>query len=408
MSDAFGPPRLSRRIETVVEGGDDGWGIFYRARALEAAGEAVVNLTIGDHDVGPAPGIAEAVMASLAAGNTGYAPVPGSEALRGAVAARVTARSGLPATTEEIAVTAGGQAGLFAALATALDPGDSCVLLAPHYATYSQTVRAVSGRPIAVDCPAADGFQPDLAAIEAALAPDTRAILINTPNNPSGAVYTRAALEGLADLCRRRGLWLVSDEVYDTQVWEGAHLSPRDLPGMAEHTLVVNSLSKSHGLTGYRIGWVLGPARAIARIWDLGIATNYGLPGFVQDAAVAALADAEAEGAVVARYRGRREAAVEALAGLGTGRGTGRSEGRGWRLVPPAGGMYLMLDIRPSGLSGRAFAERLLDAHRIAVMPGESFGTAAAGHLRIALTVPEATLRPALVTIAGFADALAP
>ena len=388
--------RLSRRITSIVPGPEDGWGVYYRARAMIEAGESVVMLTIGDHDIATDARILAAMGESVARGHTGYTPVEGIGRLRAAVAARAAARTGIPAGPAEVAITPGGQAGLFASLIATLDPGESCVILDPYYATYAQTVRAAGGRPIVVPCRADDGFQPDAAAIAAALEPDTRAILINTPNNPTGAVYGRDTLEALAGLCRERDLWIVSDEVYESQVWEGAHLSPRALPGMAERTLVVNSMSKSHGMTGFRMGWVLGPEPAIARICDLAIATTYGLPGFIQDAAAWALGDAAAEEALSARYRARRDAALAAL-----------GQGPGHRVSPPQGGMYVMLDIRPTGLTGAAFAERLLDAERIAVMPGESFGAASAGHVRIALTRPEEVLMPALRRIAALAARLA-
>jgi len=279
---------------------------------------------------------------------------------------------------------------------TVLDPGQSCVVLDPFYATFAQTVRAASGRPILVETPADQSFQPDVAAIEAALAPDTRAILINTPNNPTGAVYTRARLEALADLCRRRDLWLISDELYDTQVHDGAHVSPRDLPGMAGRTIVIGSMSKSHAMTGSRLGWAVGPAEAAARMGDLATTTTYGIAPFIQDAGVQALLTGnEIEAGIAARYRRRAAAAVAAL-----------GNGPGIRAVPPQGGMYLMLDIRETGLTGEQFALRLLDAEKIAAMPGESFGRAAAGHLRIALTVPDEQLVEAVGRIAGFARSL--
>lgn len=389
--------RLSQRICAVVPGGDDGWGVYYRARALIAAGEPVVMLTIGDHDIATDPAILAAMGDSAARGHTGYTPVEGSLALRRAVAARIAARSGVPADPAGIAITCGGQAGLFASLMAVIDPGESCIVLDPYYATYAQTVRAAGGRPILVPCPAEAGFQPDPAAIAAALAPDTRAILVNTPNNPTGAVYGAGPLEGIARLCRERDLWLISDEVYDGQVWEGRHLSPRALPGMAGRCLVVNSMSKSFGMTGFRLGWVAGPEPAAARIWELAIATNYGLPGFIQDAALWALTEgAAAEATLRTRYAARRAAALAAL-----------RDGEGCRVSPPQGGMFLMLDIRPTGLSGTAFALRLLEEERIAVMPGESFGTAAAGHVRIALTRPEAALVPALGRVAALAVRLA-
>jgi len=387
---------LSRRIRAVVGGVDDGWLVHYRARQMKAAGEPVVMLTVGDHDIKTDASILDAMKASMDAGNLGYSNVMGSDALRDAIARRVTARTAAGAGRENIVVTAGGQAALFASLTAVLDPGQSCVVLDPFYATFVQTVRAAAGRAIVVETPADQGFQPDAAAIERALAADTRAILINSPNNPTGALYDPGRLAALADLCRRRGLWLISDELYETQVHDGVHLSPRDLPGMADRCLVIGSLSKSHAMTGSRLGWVVGPAGAIERLGDLLTTTNYGIPGFIQDAGLHALIHADAvEAAIAARYRRRGQAALAAI-----------GNAPGVRAVPPRGGMYLMLDIRETGLSGDEFAIRLLAAEGIAVMPGESFGQAAAGHLRIALTVPEADLRDALGRIAGFARTL--
>ncbi|MEM9146488.1 MAG: pyridoxal phosphate-dependent aminotransferase [Pseudomonadota bacterium] len=398
LAPATRPVMLSRRVQDIVGGGDDGWGVYYRARSMIAAGEPVTMLTIGDHDIAPHGSLIDALCDSVRAGHTGYTPVEGVRPLRTAIAARVTARTAVPATPEMIAVSAGGQAALFASMCAVLDPGDACVVLDPYYATYAQTVRAAGGDAIPVACPAQAGFQPDAAAIEAALTSRTRAILINTPNNPTGAVYGRGPLEALADLCRRRGLWLISDEVYDSQVWEGSHLSPRDLPGMADRTIVVNSASKALGITGFRLGWTVAPPQVAARLWDLAIATSYGLPGFIQDAVTAGLADGNpAEDALAARYRARREAGLAALA----------AAGGPVRVSPPQGGMYLLLDIRATGLRGAAFADRLLTETGIAVMPGESFGTAAAGHVRVALTVPEDILAPALTRIAQFTADLA-
>lgn len=387
---------LSRRIQAVVGGGDDGWSVHYRGRAMQAAGQPVVMLSVGDHDVKTDAAILEAMASSAAAGHLGYAPVMGLEELRDAVAERITSRRAVPAGRENVAITPGGQAAIFAAMMAVLDPGDSCVVLDPYYATFAQTVRAASGRPILVETPADQGFQPDVPAIERALEPDTRAILINTPNNPTGAVYERERLEALAALCRRRDLWLISDELYDAQVHAGTHVSPRDLDGMAERCLVVGSLSKSHAMTGSRLGWLVGPAEAVARVGELANTTTYGLPPFIQKAGVFALIEGEGlEAEIATRYRRRAQAAVAAVGNR-----------PGVRVVTPQGGMYLMLDVRETGLSGLAFAERLLEAEKITVMPGESFGRGAAGHVRIALTVPDDALTEAIGRIAGFARSL--
>lgn len=388
---------LSRRIRSLVPESGDGWEIYYRARRLQSAGRSVTWLCIGDHDVPTSPEILGAMARSVDKGHLGYTPLPGTPALRRAIAARVSARARVPASHDNVIVTAGGQGALFAAMMAALDPGQGCIVLDPYYASFCVTVRAVSAEPVVVATRPEDGFQPDAAAIEAALTPSTRAILINTPNNPTGAVYGRDRLERLAELCRARDLWLISDELYDSQVHDGEHLGPRDLPGMAERTLVVGSMSKGFAMTGARIGWLVAPAEAVARLTDLALATTYGLPGFIQDAALHALTHCAAEEAEVARrYRRRRDVAVAAL-----------GNGAAVRVVPPQGGMYLMLDVRATGLDGAAFAGRLLDEEGIAVMPGESFGAAAAGHVRVALTIREEALAPAMARIAALADRVA-
>ncbi len=388
--------KLSNRIRGIVAGGSDGWGLYYRARKLQASGEQITMLSIGDHDIKTAPEILTAMDRSARSGNLGYSSVPGDRRLREAVAQRVSTRTKTPASADNVVITAGGQAAIFASMMTALDPGDACVMLDPFYTSFDITIRAASATPIIVPTRAEDGFQPDAGAIEAALTPLTRAVLINTPNNPSGAVYTRARLEAVADLCIRRDLWLISDELYDSQVHDGDHLSPRDLPGMAERTFVIGSMSKGYAMTGSRIGWAVAPEDAIAGIVDLAGATTYGLPGFIQDAAYFALTQcAESEAEVAARYKRRRDIAVAAL-----------GNGPGVKISPPEGGMYLMLDIRETGLDGNAFGARLLDQEKIGVMPGESFGQAAAGHIRIAMTVDDDALADAMKRIAALAERL--
>ncbi|SLN29742.1 Arginine--pyruvate transaminase AruH [Roseivivax jejudonensis] len=388
-------PELSTRITGLNEGGADGWEIHARARALRTAGAPVTDLTIGEHDT-PTDGlILDAMNDAARAGLTGYAPGPGMPELREAVAARVSARTGVATARDNVLIVPGGQAGLFAAHMALCDPGDISLHVDPYYATYPGTIRAVGARPRAVATRAEDGFLPTRAALDAA-AHGARTLLVNTPNNPTGAVYPRATLDDIAAVAAAHDLWVISDEVYDTQIWEGTHLSPRALPGMAARTLVIGSMSKGHAMTGSRIGWVVGPDDAIARLRELATVTTYGVPGFIQEAARAALrAGTDLEARIAEPFRRRRALAIRHL--------TARDIG----VLPAQGAMYLMLDIRATGRSGLSFAHELLERHAIAVMPGESFGSAAAGHVRVALTVDDDALADALDALAGFAAGLA-
>ncbi len=388
--------KLSDRITQITGGGSDGWEVFYRARRMVAEGHAVTQLTIGEHDIGTDASILDAMNRSARDGHTGYAMVPGTDLLRDTVAARVQTRTGVSTTRNNVLITPGGQAGLFAAHMAVCNPGDVGLFLDPYYATYPGTIRGTGAVARAVQTSAEDAFQPRAEQIEAK-ADGAVSLLINTPNNPTGVVYSPETLKDIAELCQKRELWLISDEVYDTQIWNGAHLSPRALPGMADRTLVVGSMSKSHAMTGSRCGWIIGPEEVISHLINLATHTTYGVPGFIQDAASFALnAGTTLEDEIAAPFRRRRARALEVLAEQNT-----------IGLVPADGAMYLMLDIRATGLSGEGFANALLDKHAIAVMPGESFGTAAAGHVRVAMTVDDACFETALKTICAFASEMA-
>lgn len=383
----------SGRITGLTGGGSDGWDVFLKARRMIAEGVKVTELTIGEHDIRTAAPILQEMHRAALAGHTGYAAVPGTASLRDAVARRVAERTGVPTSRDNVLITPGGQAALFAAHMAACDPGDIALYIDPYYATYPGTLRGAGAVPQVIRTRAEDAFQPRVDDLRA-YSKGARSLLVNSPNNPTGVVYSDATLGGIAEVCRTDDLWLISDEVYDTQVWEGRHLSPRALPGMAERTLVVGSMSKSHAMTGSRCGWIVGPEAVIAHLVTLATHTTYGVPGFIQDASLFALSqgrDFEAE--IAAPFRRRRAIAQRVLGGQNT-----------VGLIPAQGAMYLMLDIRATGMTGEAFAYDLLEHEHIAVMPGESFGAAAAGHLRVAMTIADDAFENALRRLCAHAE----
>ncbi len=366
-----------------------------RARKMIASGTPVTELTIGEHDIRTDASILGAMDKAARGGHTGYAMVPGILALRTEVARRIEKRTGVPTTVENVLITPGGQAALFASHLAVCPEGRKALFIDPYYATYPGTLRGIGAIATPIQAHAEDGFQPQAEDIEAQ-AEGAASLLINSPNNPTGVVYTRETLEGIAEVCKRHDLWLISDEVYDTQIWEGEHISPRALPEMAERTLVVGSMSKSHAMTGSRVGWIVGPKEAIAHLTNLATHTTYGVAGFIQDAALFALNQGTAfEQEIAAPFERRRAITVEII-----------GQQNHVRMIPADGAMYVMLDIRETGLSGEEFANRLLDEEHIAVMPGESFGQAAAGHIRVAMTIDDEAYGDALRRLCAFAAAL--
>ncbi len=382
----------SKRIIGLTGNEGDGWGLFLRARQMIAAGDDIIELTIGEHDIRTDPAILEAMDQAARAGHTGYASVPGTDDLRDEVAARVEARSGVATMRGNVLITPGGQAGLFASHVAACDAGDRALFCDPYYTTYPGTIRAAGAAPQPIEARAGDGFQPRAEMLEVA-AKGAASLLINSPNNPTGVIYSHETIKGIAEVCQAHDLWLISDEVYDTQVWQGEYMSPRAVAGMAARCLVIGSMSKSHAMTGSRVGWVVGPEDMIAHMTNLAVHTTFGVAGYIQDAALFALRQGRAlEDKVSAPFKRRRQVAMATLAAQNV-----------VHLVPAQGAMYLMLDIRATGLSGEGFAHALLEREKIAVMPGESFGRAAAGHIRVAMTVEDSLFKSALCRLISFA-----
>jgi len=381
----------SERIQKLSTNSGDAWEIFELSREMMSQGDQIVELTIGEHDIKTDSKILTELYTSACNGNTGYAPVRGIVELREVVAKRVQERTGVTTKVENVIITSGGQAALFASHHAVCEPNDIALFCDPYYATYPGTIRAVGAIPKTVLAHPEDGFQ----LLEKNInthAGNARSLLINSPNNPTGVIYSEQTLTGIANSCKKNNLWLISDEVYDTQVWKGKHISPRSISGMKERTLVIGSMSKSHAMTGSRIGWVIGPEEIIHHMIQLATHTTYGVPGFIQEAALFAINQGKTlEEKIAEPFRRRNEIANQVF-----------SNQNFLKPVPSSGGMYIMLDIRNTGLSGKEFAKELLKEKKIAVMPGESFGLSASGHVRLALTVEDSLLENALREIITF------
>lgn len=391
--------KIADRIGHITQGASDGWGIYYKTLEMIEAGERVLTLTIGEHDIRTDEAILKAMYDSAAAGNTGYTIGSGRNDLRRAIADRFEARTGVKTAVENVVVTPGGQAALFATHMALLDQGDVGLHCDPFYATYPGTIRATGADAVAVPTRSSQDFLPQEEAIRAtaqATGGRAKTLLVNSPNNPTGVIYPQATFEAIGRAVVAEDLWLISDEVYDSQIWEGTHMTPRALPGLAERTISVGSMSKSHAMTGSRLGWIVAPVEVAEAVTTLATNTTYGVPAFIQDAALFALRQGDAfEESISAPFRRRREIAMRVLQGRNA-----------LRVIPSSGAMYVMLDVRATGLSGEDFAYRLLDEEKIAVMPGESFGAASAGHIRVALTISDDAFEEAVARLAAFAERL--
>lgn len=383
-------------VERIAGEGAAAWRIHQEALAAQDRGEDVIVLSVGDPDLDTPQPILDAAVEALHAGDTHYPPALGEWRLREAVAERFAHTGGWAAEPENVCIVSGAQNGLFFASMLLCRSGDEVIVLEPNYVTYEATIGASGAHQVCVPTREADGFRPDPDAIRAAITPRTRALLITNPNNPTGVVMTQGELEAVAAIAREHDLWVISDEVYAALTFATPHHCIAALPGMAERTVTVSSLSKSHAMTGWRSGWLIGPERLIEHAENLSLCVLYGLPGFVQRAAVAALEQGDnLTEHMRAIYRRRRDLVVDRLAAV-----------PGLGVVTPEAGMFVMLDVRSTGLSGADFAWRLLQEQGVSVLDASAFGDNATGYVRLSYTLDEERLEEGCRRIATFVQSL--
>ena len=384
--------KFSGLVERIAGDGADAWQTHYEASAAQLAGEDVILLSVGDPDLDTPPAVVERAIEVLRAGDTHYTPIAGRRPLRAAIGALHRHRTGQSVDADNVVFVSGAQNALFVASLCLAGSGDEVIALEPLYATYPATIEASGAKLVRV--PAGEGFRLDASALEAAISPRTRAIFFATPNNPSGVVLGEEDLRVIGALARRHSLWVVVDEVY-------AGLAPGGrVPGLAaslpDQVITISSLSKSHAMPGWRAGWLVGPRDFAGHAEALALCMLYGLPGFIQEAALTAIElHLPAEAAVRDYCAARRDLLLSGLRGA-----------PGVSCAAPDAGMFLLVDVRETGLSGYEFMRRLYASERVSVLDGGAFGLQTRFHVRICFAAPEASLREACTRIHRFTQSL--
>ncbi len=384
-------PPHSRLAARTVATADTAWAVHEAALARRAAGEDVILLTVGDPDFPtPAP-INNYAAEQLAAERTHYSPAAGEPELRRVIAELESRIEGRRFEPEQVVIYPGATAALYITFATLVDPGASVVIAEPMYLGYAGIFAALGITVKPVPMPASHGFAVDAERLLAAITPDVRAVLINTPGNPAGNVISAATLQRLAAGCAEAGVWLVCDEVYSLVTFDAPHVSLLRAADRLDHVVVIDGLSKSHAMAGWRIGWSVTPASAAAALAAVAGAVFFGCSQFAQDAAAFALArDEPFVAAMREEYHVRRDLVVSHIDAT-----------PGLSCAAPAGGMFVMVDVSRVAPDGDAFAWRMLEAAGVATLPGRAFGASTRTHVRISLTQPRAVLGAALTRIAA-------
>jgi arginine:pyruvate transaminase len=370
------------------------WAVHARARAMKAAGEAIIELTIGEPDVPTPDVLLDAAHVALRSGRTGYSNGRGEPGVVAALAARYTDRRGRPIGTDQVMCLPGTQTTLYAVLRTLVEAGDEVLIGDPMYATYEGLIAQTGARMVPVPLRPERGFRMQAADVAPRVTPRSRVLFLNTPHNPTGAVLRPDDIRALGELVRAHDLWILSDEVYEDMVFPGVDFSsPLDFADLAERVVVASSISKSHAAPGFRSGWCVGPAEFCERLLPLSETMLFGSQPFIADMTALAVSEPSPVAAgMTERFACRAALLAERLTGV-----------NGIYVHRPEAGMFALLDVRATGLSGEEFAIGLLDRQKVAVMPGESFGSGLSGWLRLSLTQPDDLTAEAANRIAAHA-----
>lgn len=354
------------------------------AKELERQGKDIIHMEVGEPDFDTPAHIKRAAEEALARGMTKYTPSAGLPELREAITEHLVTK-GITTTTNNVIVTPGAKHALFCAMAAALDPGDEVIIPSPCW-TYEPMARVVGAKPVFVEASRDDEFKVKAEKVQSALTKKTKMLVVNYPNNPTGAVMQQEDLQPIVDLAIDHDLWVLSDEIYDCLVYEGKHASVLSLPNMAERTIYVNGFSKAYAMTGWRLGYAVAPVELIAQMNKVQQASTSCVAGFVQAAGVAALrGPQDSVGKMRDEYRKRREVIVKGLNSI-----------EGFECTKPAGAFYAFPSIKKLGVSSLNLCEFLLREAGVAAVQGSGFGPHGEGHVRFSYATSMENIKKAI------------
>jgi aspartate aminotransferase len=383
-------PRISKRIAAIAESAT--LKVDAKAKALQAEGKAVISFAAGEPDF-PTP--AHIVEAAIAAAkdpkNHRYTPAVGLPELREAIAKKTLTDSGTEITAAQVVVTNGGKQAVYQAFAVLLDPGDEVILPSPYWTTYPEAIALAGGKSIEVFAGSDQGYLVTVEQLEQARTPKTKAMLLGSPSNPTGAVYSKEQIKAIGEWALANEIWVVSDEIYQNVIYDGkrAYSITEVVPAMKDLTIMVNGVAKSYAMTGWRLGWMAGPLDAMKAAANLQSHLSSNVNNIAQRAAIAALTGPQDEiKAMVDAFDRRRHLAVAELAKI-----------NGWLAPMPEGAFYVYSDVR--GLLGKSWGGKvintslelcdyILDAAEVALVPGEAFGPS--GYVRMSYALGDAQI----------------
>jgi aspartate aminotransferase len=363
-----------------------------RARALRQQGIDVIDLGGGDPDFPTPTHICQAAADAMFRGETHYVASAGIPELRRAIARKLQAENRIPVTPDEIIVTPGGKAALFVSILALVGPGDDVLMFDPGWVSYEPMVLMAGARCLHVPLLPEENYRITREAIEAVLTPQTRLMIVNSPNNPTGRVLTREEADAIVAVAQEHDILVISDEIYEKIIYDGReHLSLAAFPGMAERTLTVNGFSKAYAMTGWRLGYVAGPAPLIRQIMKVHSHSATCATSFAQWGGVAALeGPQDVIDAMVAAWDRRRRFVTERLNAI-----------PGFRCPLPEGAFYAFPDVSGTGLSGQEVAQKLIEEAYVGVTPGDAFGASGSGCIRLSFATADELLERALDRIAN-------
>ena len=391
--------RVSARLAAIAPSAT--LAVDAKAKALKAAGRPVIGFGAGEPDF-PTPDyiVEAAVAAAKDPVNHKYSPAKGLPALREAIAAKTLRDSGYEVSPDDIIVTNGGKQAVYEAFAALVDPGDEVILPAPYWVTYPECVRLAGGIPVEVFAGAEQGYKVTVEQLEAVRTPRTKVLLVCSPSNPTGAVYTPAELTAIGQWALEHGIWVITDEIYEHLLYDGAQAAHivQLVPELAEQTVVLNGVAKTYAMTGWRVGWLIGPSDVVKAATNLQSHLSSNVANVSQRAALAAVAgDLTAVERMREAFDRRRRLMVELLSGI-----------EGLTVPTPQGAFYAYPSIE--GLIGKTLrgtvidssitlASTILDEADVALVPGEAFGRS--GFLRLSYATSDDAIREGIGRVAS-------